>query len=802
MHKPSPAEQLCLAHDWSASLLGVPDGWPAELQAAARTVFNSLLPMFVAWGPRLEVIYNDAFVELLGHKHPGAMGRPHLEIWAEARDGLEPYVERVLGGEPVLVKDVAFDILRGGAAQKVSVTFSYTPLGVRTGAVDGFLCVCVETTDAVRMWELQTQQRSRLENLIAQSPGFLAVLRGPDHVFELVNEEYRQLVGFRDVVGKTAAEALPEVVDQGFISLLDGVLKTGEPFMAKDIPIMLQRATDAPLSQAYVDFVYQPLRGVVGEVDGILVQGHEVTEQRAAREELLAFSNSVPGIAWVAGPDGSLGRFNSQWDAYTGTSGASAQGRGWLDQVHPDDLARAGATWEAARGGSEPWQVEYRLRGRDGTYRWFLARAVPRLDPAGKVMMWFGTTTDIEDMRLASQKLLAADRQKDEFLATLAHELRNPLAPIRFAVDILSASTSSPQARAQSLEVISRQVGQMAYLLDDLIDVARITEQRLALRKEPTSVRGALDAAVEAARPLIDRKGHELVIDVEKDMPEVLADPVRLVQIFTNLLTNAAKYTDPGGWIRVEARSIGRNCEVRVTDTGIGLAPGSSASLFERFSKEPAALDRAEGGLGIGLALVKGLVELHGGSISARSPGLGLGSVFKIAVPLHLEPALPREPEHETREIGPVAAKVVLLADDNADAVDVMAELIRLGGHVVHVARDGEQAVELAAQFTPEVAILDIGMPKLNGYEVARRIRDAPATSKCLLIAATGWGQENDRRQAFDAGFDLHLTKPLDPTALFNLIERSATIKPAIEGDEGRAGAASGIAVQTGPANI
>jgi PAS domain S-box-containing protein len=762
----SEAEKHARAVNWCATGMGLPTGWPAELRIAAEQVCSSKLPMFVAWGPKLEVIYNDPFIELLGAKHPWAMGQPHLDVWAEAKEGLEPLVKRALEGESLLIKDVSFDIKRGEAVQQVQVTFSYNPLRTANGEVAGIQCVCVETTEVARLLHLQTEQRARLETLFRQSAGFMAVVRGPNHVFDLVNDEYLQLVGFRDLVGKSVASALPEVVEQGFIELLDRVRTTGEPYVGKDMPITLQKVKDGPPTLAFVDFVYQPLRGVMGEVDGILAQGHDVTDQRAAREELQAFANSIPAIAWVAKPDGSLEHFNKQWQAYTGAPEEVALGRGWVEYVHPDDLPAAREVWHAARDGTVPWHIEYRLRSADGSYRWFLARAVPQLNAVGRVVKWFGTTTDIEDSRRAAQTLESASRQKDEFLATLAHELRNPLAPIRFATETLSSSKATPEARAKSVDVIRRQVDQMSHLLEDLIDVARVTERRLVLRKEAVSVRQPLDAAIEAARPLIERKRHDLTVSIEEPIPVVMADPVRLAQVMTNLLTNAAKYTDPGGRIRIEAAAAKGRCVLRVVDNGVGLAPGSSDSIFELFTQAQSALERSEGGLGIGLALVKGVVELHGGTVSAASEGLGKGSAFEVVLPLATCTA--KEPK-PLEEVAPkAAAKVILLADDNADAVESMAELLKMAGHLVHIAYDGAEAVAKASEVSPQVAILDIGMPKMNGYEAARLIRSGHPD--CLLIAATGWGQENDRRRAFDAGFDAHLTKPMEPSAIFKLI--------------------------------
>lgn len=634
MHGCTRAEAHARGLDWSHTAVGVPDDWPTEIHAAVERIFNSLLPTFVVWGPSLEVIYNDGFIELLGDQHPRAMGRSYLELWPEAKAMHEPYVRRAQRGESLLIKNLAFDVPRGGVAQKAIATFSYSPIRKSDGTVVGVECVFIENTEAACMLAFQPDQRALLEKQLLQAPGFLAVLRGPEHIFDFVNDEFQQLVGFRDIVGKTAANALSAIIDQGLIDILDIVRKTGEPFLDREVPVMLRRTTGSPPVQAYVDFVYQPLRGITGEVDGIVAQGHEVTQQRVTREELLAFANSIPAIAWVAKPDGTVERFNTQWEAYTGKGVEEALGRGWINEVHPDDLPHAKAVWNAAKHRSEPWQVEYRLRGADRRYRWFLARAVPQLDAAKHVLKWFGTITDIEDMRRALQMLKTADRQKDEFLATLAHELRNPLAPIRFAVDIASFPSCAPEARRRALEVITRQVSQMSHLLDDLVDVARITERRVVLQKMPISMREAMDAAVETARPLISGKSHELVIKIEEPAPVVMADPIRLAQIATNLLNNAAKYTDSGGRILMEVRSTANQCILKVTDNGIGLSVGATARIFEMFFQVQPVLERAQGGLGIGLALVKKLVELHGGAISASSPGLGKGSVFEVSLPL------------------------------------------------------------------------------------------------------------------------------------------------------------------------
>jgi PAS domain S-box-containing protein len=534
---------------------------------------------------------------------------------------------------------------------------------------------------------------------------------------------------------------------------------------------MLNRERDAPPTEAWLDFVYQPLRDASGAVNGVFVQGHEVTELQRTQQALLAFSNSIPAIAWVAAADGPLERFNSQWQAYTGQTEQSALGHGWTAALHPDDRAVARDTWEGVRAGNQAWQVEYRLRGADGAYRWFRAHAVPQLDATGRVLRWFGTTTDIEDSRAAAQVLQHADRQKDEFLATLAHELRNPLAPIRTAVQLLISPGSTTEVRERATAVIGRQVGHMAHLLDDLIDIARITRRRLVLKKEWVSVDELVETALETARPLAHDKKQTLGASVASSGLRLVADPVRVAQILSNLLNNASKYTDVGGRITLEVVLEDQDLCFSVTDSGIGMSEAAIGNIFTMFAQEQSALDRSEGGLGIGLALVKGLVELHGGSVSAHSEGANLGSRFVVRLPGSAPaPALAAASVAEASAAQPGRVRTVLLADDNRDVADVLAELLRLDGHIVHTVNDGLKAVELAAQLRPDVLVLDIGMPGMNGYEVARHVRAQPWGSRPLLIAATGWGQDDDRKKALAAGFDLHLTKPFDPLQLSAVI--------------------------------
>jgi len=405
-----------------------------------------------------------------------------------------------------------------------------------------------------------------------------------------------------------------------------------------------------------------------------------------------------------------------------------------------------------------------------GVTGWFHIVASP-LD--GSLAIWFA---EITGRKLAEQALREADRRKDEFLATLAHELRNPLAPIRQAAMIVAQPTATDAQRRWAGAVVERQVQHMSLLLDDLLDVSRITRGRLSLRKQRIDLGSIVSAATETARPLIDGKQHELIVQLPRGNPQVHADPVRLAQILSNLLTNAAKYTDPKGSIRLSAVHDGDTAVLCVADNGIGIAGEDLHSIFHMFSQVKSAQERSEGGLGIGLALTKGLVELHGGSIEAASEGLGRGSTFTVSLPI-IVATEPLTAVHVVEEHSPRRAltRRILVADDNRDAADSLALLLRELGHHVIVAADGAAAYEAYRAQPPEVLLLDIGMPKLSGYEIAKRVRAEGGTS--LLIAITGWGQDSDRAKAIAAGFHHHLTKPVDYVRLMRLLQ----LEPARE---------------------
>jgi PAS domain S-box-containing protein len=440
--------------------------------------------------------------------------------------------------------------------------------------------------------------------------------------------------------------------------------------------------------------------------------------------------------------------------------------------VHPDDRETTQAAVDAALNpdGGGRYSTEYRVIGRDdGQTRWVHATGHVFFDGRRPLQM-IGTAQDITRGKYAEAALREADRRKDEFLATLAHELRNPLAPIRNAAGALRVAGT--ERREWAIGVIERQIQTMARLLEDLLDVSRITRGALPLQKQRVRLAALIEGALETARPLIDARRHTVRV-MQPDSVELDADPVRLEQVLSNLLTNAAKYMDQGGHIDLTVAVSAGDVSITVRDAGIGLEPESLQGVFNIFSQVKSALHRSEGGLGIGLALVRGIVELHGGSIEARSAGLGRGSDFVVRLPLPIPAATQSLAASAPPEL-PARRRRVLVADDNRDGAETLGLLLELAGHEVRIAHGGQAALAATRQLPPEIAIIDIGMPDLNGYELARAIRATDWGKSAVLVAITGWGQDGDKERAFEAGFDAHLTKPVDPRVLESVLRSDA----------------------------
>jgi PAS domain S-box-containing protein len=512
------------------------------------------------------------------------------------------------------------------------------------------------------------------------------------------------------------------------------------------------------------------IREWVGVHTDITAQRQFESQLRERERRFAALANSIPQLAWTNRADGTHEFFNRQWYDYTGlTPTESLRQDVWQRVIHPDDFPHASDLRTQALASGTPYEAEFRMRRHDGAYRWFLARANADRDERGNIIEWFGTCTDVnaskrteEDLRRIEASLREADVRKDVFLATLSHELRNPLAPIRTAARLLEMPTLSAEDLDRSRAIITRQVRHMASLLEDLLDVSRITRGALTLKKENVNVQQRIAEAIETAQPLLDSRKQSLDLQLPRDPIQIDADPVRLVQIIANLLANAAKYTPPGGSIALGVQQHDGMLALSVRDSGIGLAPENLSRVFEMFTRISTSSERTEGGLGIGLALVKGLAELHGGRVEAHSEGLGRGSEFRIFLPC-VTPSPRSLVDRPASEVPRSAGGLcVLVADDNRDAADTLGMLLSVAGYQVEVCYGGSEALSLMTQRHPDVTILDIGMPGMDGFEVARQVRAQPWGSAVRLIALTGWGQEEDQRASRAAGFDQHLTKPVD----------------------------------------
>ncbi|WP_438022104.1 hybrid sensor histidine kinase/response regulator [Sorangium sp. So ce233] len=518
----------------------------------------------------------------------------------------------------------------------------------------------------------------------------------------------------------------------------------------------------------------------------VISAAHDITERKrsddALRESEARFrelADAMPQIVWTARPDGSMDYGNRQWRERTGTKEGEALGEGWVSFLHEDDRQRSLAAWHRAVVTGEPYEVEYRFGDAAGReHRWYLVRGVPVRGPEGDIVRWYGTCTDIHDQKCAEASLKEADQRKDEFLAMLAHELRNPLGPIRNAVEILRRVAGQLPPLARACGVIDRQVSHMARLVDDLLDVSRVARGRIPLHKERCDLSRLLRQTAEDYRSTLEASGLSLDLDLPDGPVWVSGDPTRLSQAVSNVLHNANKFTDAGGRVTVMLSTTSEGAAViRIRDTGIGMDQAMLARMFEPFSQADRSLDRSQGGLGLGLALVQGLVELHGGAVSAESAGVGRGTEVVLRLPLSRGPESSPERAAPPPGVDPRSLRILII-EDNEDAAETLQALLSMDGYRVEVALSGRAGVDAARAFRPEVVLCDIGLAGgMDGYGVARALKELKESAKedagvapSLMIALTGYGQEEDRRRVREAGFDMHLIKPIEPSSLQEIL--------------------------------
>lgn len=523
----------------------------------------------------------------------------------------------------------------------------------------------------------------------------------------------------------------------------------------------------------------RPVRDETGAIVGAVLAQTDITAQvrteAALRESEARFrtiANAMPQMVWSTRPDGYHDYYNQQWYDFTGVALHATDGEGWNQMFHPEDQSRAWSAWQHSLATGETYEIQYRLRHRSGEYRWTLGRALPIRDESGRIIRWMGTCTDIHDQKIAEEELKRQNERKDQFLAMLAHELRNPLAPISTAAKLLERAATDPKHVQHASEIISRQVKHMTDLVDDLLDVSRVMRGLVELEKGPVDLNLVVMHAIEQVRPIIESRHHKLSVHMASGAVVVDGDRTRLVQVVANILNNAAKYTQPGGQITVSLTTQRQQARIQVSDNGTGIAPTLLPYVFNLFAQGQRTPDRSQGGLGLGLSLVKQITSLHGGEVVAESAGVGKGSTFTVTLPLAAGKSdQAREQAPRRREEHAAGSVEIMIVDDNIDAARSLAELLRANGHRVAVAEDASRALEIAVKGGTQLFVLDIGLPGMDGYELARRLRSHPATADAVIVALTGYGQANDRLQSKAAGFDDHFIKPLDMSKLDELLK-------------------------------
>ena len=757
----------------------------------------------------------------LGGEAPAATGSPIGHFGFDVQALVREY--RLLGG---VLLDLAEASGTPMSRADVRVLTDFMAAAVADGvAAHGMRGTSADVTSRK---EAELAREGLLAALEAQPFLQVCVLEGPQHVVTLVNAEYRDRVaGGRDILGKPVLESFPELADQGFDVLMKRVLETGEPYIGHEVPILTESATGVR-EEHYFNFVVQPVRGSHGQFDTLLNISHDVTHFIEAKRVLSRIATEEKDRAAVL-QDQIREReqveeelLRRDWrlryaiesarltyvevdlvrgGARTPENFASVMGytpppeqeldislgtRMLLAHVVPEDRARVTASHEEFAAGKPSGKLDYRVLGDDNVERWIETRWSVEVSEDGRPLKSFATNLDIterkrveEALRASGQRMQEADQRKDEFLAMLAHELRNPLAPVVNMLEVLKRSGSKSDLIQPALSTMERQLRHMTRMIDDLLDASRISQGKISLRREIVDIASLLRQVVDASRIVYEAAQQKVSVTLPAGPLCVHADAVRLAQVFGNLLQNASKFSRPEGRILVVAEQQGGEVVITIKDSGIGIPSDMLPRIFDLFMQGDQSLERAHGGLGIGLTLVRQLVEMHEGSVQASSEGVDRGSEFVVRLPALIETREARPTKPTNIEPTSVTSRRILVVDDNRDSATSLALLLRLDGNETHVAFDGEEAVEAATSFRPDVILMDIGLPKLNGFEAAGKIRTQPSGKAIVLVALTGWGQPEDRQKTADAGFDAHLVKPVDYEQLTKLLASFAAVAGA-----------------------
>jgi signal transduction histidine kinase len=810
---------LMRAFDWAATPLGPPDGWPAVLKTTVRLLLTSNHPMFIWWGPELIQFYNDGYRRTMGPElHPRALGQRGQECWHETWHIIGPDIAFVMAGRGATWhEDTLVPFTRHGKREEVWWTFGFSPIEDDAG-VHGVLVICSEVTEAHRHTvELEASYQALVSSMdyafCVLEVLFDAAQHPVDYRYLETNHAFEKQSGIVGARGRTIREIVPDIEDF-WVRAYGQVALTGTP----------QRVVHqaAGLGKWFEVFAFR-----IGAADarkvGVLFK--DVTEQTHATEslravatrqdlslrladalrDLTAADDIVQTACLILGSQ--LGVARVQYAAVDGAQDGFLVALGWsragvapmpattlrLNDFGPDVVValRAGEPMRVDDVRTDPRTAPFANAYAAIGVRSNLAVPVIRGGALVTILslhddiarVWSDddlvvardmaerTWNAVETAR-AQEALRLSVRRKDEFLAMLAHELRNPLAPISAAAQLMTMVDLAPARVRQTSAVIQRQVAHMTALVDDLLDVSRVTQGLVAITRAPQDIKTVLANAVEQARPLIEAQGHTLSIALPPQAAQVMGDAKRLVQVFANLLNNAAKYTPAGGAIRMAMEVDDQEVRVHVEDNGVGISSDLLPYIFDIFTQGERSIDRATGGLGLGLALVKSLAELHHGSVSCVSAGPGQGSRFTVRLP-RTNAGLPAPAiQSACAPRAPAGALRILLVDDNVDAALMLKDVLELGGHEVAVEHDPYCAIERAARQQPDVGVLDIGLPGMDGHALARHLLAQPATQHMVCIAITGYGREQDRDAALAAGFQHHLVKPVDVAQLTSLLAR------------------------------
>ena len=726
------------------------------------------------------VIYaNDALIKMWDRGHEGAIGKTFLEI------GYEPWHAEMHDREIDQVRTTR-QPLRGevpfrGAYGERQYEYIFVPVIGADGEVEAVAGTTRDITERKQTEDQLRRNHDTFYSLIQNNPfGVYAVdadfrLRqvslGAQKAFESVNP----------LLGRDFAEVVhaiwPEPFASEIITHFRNTLETGNPHSSVST---IERRADTGELESY-DWRIERVSLPDGR-HGVVCYFYDLSERhrweatlRESEERLRLATEAAELGIWTWQP--AFDRVAWENDRPHEILGVPRSrppvtcAEFKNDFLHPDDLESFNLAFDRTAELRVPLGYQCRIRRPDGEFRWiqFTGRVADGEEP----LRLIGTVQDVTDYTNAIEDLRQADRRKDEFLATLAHELRNPLSPIRSGLELMSLTNYAPEAVSEASQIIDRQISHMMRLVDDLMDVSRINSGKLVLQRERVLLSSVVDSAVESIRPLIDLMKHQLSIQMPPSPVMVEVDPTRMAQVLANLLNNAAKYTDPGGSISLVADISGGDLVVTVRDSGVGIAADQLPHVFEMFSQVNTTLGRSQGGLGIGLMLVQRLVAIHGGTVEASSAGLGHGAQFVLRLPNVVDtPQSAQAPDAQPAPLEPTVR--FLVVDDNPDVAYVLTTLLRMHGNAAQAVHSGEEALTVMGEFCPDVVLLDIGLPMMDGYEVCRQIRKLPGGDQVTIIAQSGWGSPADRLQSKEAGFDHHLVKPVEMKTLLKLLERSA----------------------------